>query len=82
MVGNVRAFLRKIFSLPTKLVKQHIQRGQTVTGSKPCRQFSDVGVEGDVLMGYRSCHMCPGCLLLNPLESKNIVIADLVTLCI
>ena len=68
-------FARKVFSLPAKLVKQHIQRGQTVTGSKPCRQFSDVGVEGDVLMGYRSCHMCPGCLLLNPLECKNTVIA-------
>ena len=61
-------FSRKVFEVDAKDVRQHVQRGKTVAGSKQCRQFTDardVGSVGDVRMRVRSCHFCNGCLTLD-----------------
>jgi hypothetical protein len=69
--GDKGIFKRHIFDIDMKDVKQGIQKGKSLKGSKPCRQFTDVGDPLSVRVRRRSCHECECCIKLDPQDYRG-----------
>jgi hypothetical protein len=60
----VGIFKRVVFFVPSSglgSIDRNIKKCKTLKGSKPYRQFTDVGVPGVVDIRLASCHECIGC---------------------
>ena len=70
--GIMRRFVFFVPSTGPEYANQRIRKCNTLEGSKPVRQFTDIGEYGKLQIRHRSCHL-PGCIAL---DTANCVVKD------
>ena len=73
-IGTLRRFIEFVPAFGEGSVHRPVRGCKTLAGSKPYRQFIDVGSDDgtEIEIRLRSCHECPGCISLSDFKScKN-----------